>query len=310
MKLHKKLLKFVSDNKFRISILNEIGLFNDMSDEKFLKLMYKTYFNEELNLDNPKSYNEKIQWIKLHDRNPLYTTLVDKYNVRQYVAKMIGEKYLIPIYGVYSNVNEIDFSQLPEMFVLKCTHNSGKGMCICRNKSELNEKKCKKQLQLGLKENYYMHAREWPYKNVPRKIIAEKYLIDDSGEGLRDYKFYCFQGKVKLILIVLDRFSSSATKGIFFTENFERVDMQWGFENYDGDIKKPEKFDEMIEISEKLSKDLVNSRIDLYLAKNNEIYFGEITLFDGSGFEEIVPKKWDYQLGNWLALPTDKDEVN
>ena len=273
-----------------------------MDDKKFIEKMFKATMDYPLNLENPKSFNEKLQWLKLYDRNPLYTKLVDKYKVREYISEKIGEDYLIPLLGVWDDPEEIDFDSLPNKFVLKCNHNSGLGMCICTDKSKIDIKKVKNELKSGLAQNYYLNGREWPYKNVSRKIICEKYMTDETGKNLRDYKFYCFDGKPKIVGIYQDRNSDKETTGDFFDMNFEWVDLRFGMPNALNKPQKPQKFQEMIKIAEILSEGMPEVRVDLYIS-NNKIYFGELTFFDGGGFDKIEPLEWDYKLGSWIKLP-------
>ncbi|WP_278682169.1 ATP-grasp fold amidoligase family protein [Anaerococcus vaginalis] len=273
-----------------------------MDDKKFIEKMFKATMDYPLNLENPKSFNEKLQWLKLYDRNPLYTKLVDKYKVREYISEKIGEGYLIPLLGVWDDPEDIDFDSLPNKFVLKCNHNSGLGMCICTDKSKIDIKKVKNELKSGLAQNYYLNGREWPYKNVSRKIICEKYMTDETGKNLRDYKFYCFDGKPKIVGIYQDRNSDKETTGDFFDMNFEWVDLRFGMPNALNKPQKPQKFQEMIKIAEILSEGMPEVRVDLYIS-NNKIYFGELTFFDGGGFDKIEPLEWDYKLGSWIKLP-------
>lgn len=253
-----------------------------------------------LNLKNPKTFNEKLQWLKLYDRNPKYTTNVDKYKVREYISDKIGDEYLIPLIGVWNNPDDIDFDTLPKKFVLKCNHNSGKGLIICKDKSNLNLDKTKKELKNALKEDYYMRSREWPYKNVPRKIICEEYL----GENPNDYKFFCFNGKVEYILVCSDRFDS--IKETFFDRNWNVAPFKRPNIEIDDKIKKPINFNKMIELSEFLSKDIPFLRVDFYEV-DNEIYFGELTFYTASGFSPFEPNDWDYKLGDLIELPENKN---
>lgn len=298
----KKANKYISNQEYRLRVNSKLGLYNNMDDKKFIEKMFKATMDYPLNLENPKSFNEKLQWLKLYDRNPLYTKLVDKYKVREYISEKIGEDYLIPLLGVWDDPEDIDFDSLPNKFVLKCNHNSGLGMCICTDKSKIDIKKVKNELKSGLAQNYYLNGREWPYKNVSRKIICEKYMTDETGKNLRDYKFYCFDGKPKIVGIYQDRNSDKETTGDFFDMNFEWVDLRFGMPNALNKPQKPQKFQEMIKIAEILSEGMPEVRVDLYIS-NNKIYFGELTFFDGGGFDKIEPLEWDYKLGSWIKLP-------
>ena len=278
-----------------------------MNDEEYIKRKYKAIFGTELDLENPKTYNQKIQWLKLYYRRPDYTKYVDKFEVRSYVAKTIGEEHLVPLLGVWDSPKDIDFDKLPSKFVLKCNHNSGLGMCICENKDELQTDRVISGLEKGLKQNYYLTGREWPYKNVKRRIIAEKFLVDESGVELKDYKIYCFDGKVRLIMINSDRNSKCATKADYFDEDFNHIDMIWGYEQADITPKKPAHFEEMKMLAEKLSKDMPHVRVDFYVA-DDKVYFGEMTFFDGSGFDAFEKIEYANMLGDWIKLPAPIEE--
>lgn len=285
--------------------LNYRKMLNWLPDKVFLEAAFRARFGRKLNLNNPETFNEKLQWLKLYNRKPEYTKMVDKYLVRDYVKEKIGEEYLIPLLGVWDDPEKIDFNELPMQFVLKCNHNSGLGMCICKDKNSLDINKVKEELKKGINQNYYLTSREWPYKDVPRRIIAEKYMVDESGYELKDYKFYCFDGKVKLVMINSDRMSSEKTKANHFDENYQPLDFVWGYENAEIPPQKPEKFEEMKYLAEKLSEGITHVRIDFYQTPSG-IYFGEITFFDGSGFDAIEPIEWDYKIGSWLKLPMEK----
>lgn len=447
----KRVNKFVTNTEARFGFLNSLGIYNRMPDERFLKKAFRAIMGQELNLDNPQTFNEKLQWLKLYNRKPEYTMMVDKYKVREYVAKTIGEEYLIPLLGVWDDPDEIDFEKLPNQFVLKCNHNSGLGMCICKDKSKLDIRQVRNELRKGLNQDYYLTGREWPYKNVPRKIICEKYMEDEAGKELndyklmcfnskvkttfvcsnrfsedglnvtfydtdwksmpfekhypasvtnfsrhvsyeemvriaeklaqhipfvrvdfyeikgkpyfgeltfasggekfnpeeadvapetciklpsicgggylickeecflwmhsiqtvlpkttelKDYKFYCFDGVMKFMMINSDRNSGKTTKADYFDRKFNCLNFKWGYEHAEECPAKPDKFNEMIEIAEKLAKDLPHVRVDLYEC-NRTVYFGELTFFDGSGFDKIEPIKWDYKIGEWCVLPED-----
>lgn len=294
--------QFVLDPKVRFGYLTRAGFYNHMSDEEYLSRKYQLYFGQKLDLQNPQTFNEKLQWLKLYNRKPEYTVMVDKYKVREYIAQELGEEYLIPLLGVWDNPDEIDFDALPNQFVLKCNHNSGLGMCICKDKSELDISKVKVELRKALKQDYYLTGREWPYKDVPRKIIAEKYMEDVSGD-LKDYKFYCFNGEMKFVMINSDRNTSRPTRADYFDRDFNWLDFTWGYSHAEVHPKKPEQFEKMVAIVEKLAKGLPHIRVDLYDC-NGKIYFGELTFFDGSGFDKIEPLEWDYKIGKLLKLPT------
>lgn len=308
-KIQKK-LKYVLDRDMRFLLLSENGLYNKMNDEDYLKRKYKAKFKRDLNLDNPKSFNEKLQWLKLYNRKEEYTRMVDKYAVKEYVSDVIGEKYIIPTLGVWEKFDDIDFDRLPNQFVLKCTHDSG-GLVICRNKASLNISKSKKKINKSLKRNFYYLNREWPYKNVKPRIIAEKYLedsYDDNGNGqLTDYKIFCFNGVAKFIMIASDRHSSSGAKTAYFDRNFKKIDnLRWGHNVNNKAVTKPQKLDEMILLAEKLSHGIPHVRMDFYLI-NNRIYFGEMTFFDGGGFDVIEPYEKDLEFGSLIDLPDKHD---
>nr|WP_301183545.1 ATP-grasp fold amidoligase family protein [Limosilactobacillus fermentum] len=255
-----------------------------------------------LNLDNPQTFNEKLQWLKIHNRKPEYTTMVDKYAAKQYVADKIGSQYIIPTLGVWDHFDDIDFDALPDQFVLKCTHDSG-GLVICKDKSRLDKKAAKRKIEYYLRRKYYYVHREWPYKDVKPRIIAEKYMTNGSSEELSDYKFYCFDGAVEFVMINSDRNSDKPTKADYFDRDFNWLDFTWGYQHAEIRPQKPKEFDEMLEIAEKLAKGLPHIRVDFYDC-NGQIYFGELTFFDGSGFDKIEPLEWDYKIGKMLKLPT------
>lgn len=282
--------------------LNYRRMLNWLPDKAFLAAAFRARFGRKLNLENPKTFNEKLQWMKLYNRKPEYTMMVDKYLVREYVREKLGEEYLIPLLGVWDDPDKIDFDNLPMQFVLKCNHNSGLGMCICKDKNNLDIVQVKNELRRGIEQDYYLTGREWPYKNVPRRIIAEKYMVDESGYELKDYKYYCFDGKVKIVMINSDRMSSEKTKANYFDENYQQLDFIWGYENAKIPPAKPEKFEEMKCLAEKLSEGIPHVRIDFYQTPKG-IFFGEMTFFDGCGFDAIEPIEWDYKIGSWINLP-------
>jgi len=297
-----KIFRLFTDRKFRFSVMSARGLYNWMPDKKFLETKFKIQMGKKLNLDNPKTFNEKLQWLKLYDRNPLYTTLVDKYAVRQYIKDTIGEEYLIPLVGgPWKTFDEIDFDALPDQFVLKCTHDSG-GLVICRDKSKLDKEKARRKIEKCLKTNYYYGNREWPYKNVPPQIIAEKYMTDTLTAELRDYKFFCFDGMVKALFIATERANETEeTKFDFFDENFQHLPFTNGHPNAAKLPEKPKRFELMKELAAKLSKGIPHVRVDFYEV-DEKVYFGELTFFHWSGLVPFNPPEWDQKVGDWITL--------
>ena len=270
-------------------------------DSIYLKIIFKKIMHKSLNLDNPQTFNEKLQWLKLYDRKPEYTTMVDKYAVKKYVADIIGEEYIIPTLGVWNHFDEIDFDKLPNQFVLKCTHDSG-GLVICKDKAILDKVAAKKKLETSLKNNYYWGGREWPYKNVKPRIIAEKYMADD----LCDYKLFCFDGVPRLTLVCSERFTKDGLKEDFYDEAWNHLNLQRpAHGNVLLPIARPKQYELMKELAAKLSEKIPFVRIDFYEIHNN-VYFGEITFYPASGFEGFKPEEWDLKLGEWIQLPYEE----
>lgn len=275
------------------------GLAPYLSDKLYLKLLFRHRVGYSLNLDNPRSYNEKLQWLKLNDLHLEYTQMVDKVEAKKYVASKIGEKYIIPTISVYDNVEEIDFDALPKQFVLKCTHDSG-GIVVCKDKALLDVEKAKRKLKKGWGKNYYKYNREYPYRDVKPRIIAEQYMEDESGYELKDYKFFCFSGEPQLLFVATDR--PLDTKFDFFDLNWNHLPFTNGHPNNPNPIAKPKNFEEMKDVARKLSQGLPHVRVDLYNV-NGKIYFGELTFFHWSGMTPFVPQEWDYKLGELIKLP-------
>lgn len=275
-----------------------IKISNLIPDRIYLKIKYRLKMKKKLNLKNPQTYNEKLQWLKLNDRKEIYTTMVDKYEVKKYVANIIGEEYIIPTLGIYNSFEEINFENLPEKFVMKCTHNSG-GIIICKNKKQFDKRKAKKILEDCLKENFYYQSREWPYKNVIPRIIVEEYIEDNKEKDLKDYKFFCFDGNPKLLFIAIDR--PKNTKFNFYDINFKKLPFSQHYENFNKKVDKPKKYNEMIKLSKKLSKGIPHIRVDFYEV-NGKVYFGELTFFHFAGFEMFEPNEWDYRLGKLINI--------
>ena len=273
-----------------------------LSDKEFISLTYKHKTGKEINLDSPKSFNEKLQWLKLHDRNPMYTDLCDKIKAKDIVEKLLGKEYIVPTLGVYNDAKEISFDKLPNKFVLKCNHDSG-SVIVCRDKKSLNYKKTVKSLNKDLKLDYYLQSREWPYKDIDRKIFAEEYIEMKENTCMIDYKFYCFDGVPKF-LYVSQGLEDHSTAGISF---FDLKGNRLPFKRNDyREIKSfflPNNFSEMLKIAEKLARFSTAKfiRIDLYTT-NGKIYFSEFTFFPCGGFTPFEPKDADDQLGEMIEL--------
>ena len=281
--------------------LGSMGLFNWMSDETYLKIAYRSLMGKKLDLKNPKTFNEKLQWLKLYDRKPIYTTMVDKYEAKKYVASIIGEQYIIPTLGVWDKFEDIDFDKLPNQFVLKCTHDSG-GLVICRDKSKFDIQAAREKINKSLKRNYFWQGREWPYKNVKPRIIAEKYMEDSQTKDLKDYKFMCFNGKVNCSFVCTERHTNTGLKVTFYDRNWKIMPFERHYPRSKTPISKPLNYDKMMELAEILSKDISFIRVDFYSVQE-KIYFGELTFYPGSGFEEFSPFIWDKKIGDWIKLP-------
>lgn len=274
-----------------------------LPDEMFIRLNYLRRMKQWPDLKNPTTYNEKLQWLKLHDRQPLYTQLVDKYEVRRFVEERIGGEYLVPLAGgPWNSFDEIDFDALPERFVLKCTHDSG-GLVICRDKRTLDREKARRRISQSLQQNFYYHNREWPYKDVQPRIIAETYMEDASTSELRDYKFFCFDGEPRMLFVASDRQTAGEeTKFDFFDMDYNHLDLRNGHPNAAVPPEKPVQFGLMRELAQKLSQGIPHVRVDLYEV-NGRVYFGEMTFYHWSGMVPFDPPEWDRKLGSWIGLP-------
>ena len=269
-------------------------------DRSYIEYIWSKRMNYPLNLDEPKSFSEKLQWLKLYDRRPVYTTMVDKLAVKKYVADIIGEEYIIPTLGVWNSPEDIEWDKLPDQFVLKCTHDSG-GLVICRDKSKLDRVEAVKKIKKSLRRNYYLAGREWPYKNVPRRVLAEKYMVDNQTEELRDYKFFCFNGEVKALFIATDRQVREEPFFDFFDADGNHLDFRHGHPNAPVVPKLPSQFVLMKQLAAKLSIGYPELRVDFYEV-NGCVYFGELTLFHHSGWMPFDPIEWDYKMGEWIKL--------
>lgn len=284
------------------------GIFKYFPDKMVLKRLYYIHTNKKLNLINPQSYNEKLQWIKLYDRKSIYSTMVDKYEAKKYVADIIGSQYIIPTLGIYNSLDEIKFDELPNKFVVKCTHDSG-GLVIVKDKSKLDIGLIKSKIEKSLKKNYYYHSREWPYKNVKPRIIIEKYMEDKNNATMRDYKFFCFNGKPELMYLSEGLENHETASMSFYDMNFKITDCKRkDYKLLDYYPEKPVNFEKMKEFASILSKDIPHLRVDFYEI-NGKLYFGELTFFTCSGFIPFEDDKWDYKLGQLIDLNlVNKDE--
>ena len=295
-----RLMRVMRDpSKFWLWIVRRLSPL--LPDKLYLTLLFHHYCGKWIDWKNPKGFNEKLQWLKVYNRKPEYTTMVDKVAVKAYVAQLIGEEYIIPTLGVWDDPDDIDFDALPDQFVLKCNHNSGVGLCICKDKSELDIEAVKSELRKGLKQDYYMLGREWPYKHVPRKILAEKYMVDESGVELKDYKVFNFNGEPEIIEVDFDRFVSHCRNLYDKDWNFIEMEIEYPSKR-SHQITRPEHLEQMLDIARKLSKGIPHVRTDFYSIEG-KLYFGEITFFHGAGHEHFRPEEWDERLGKLIHLP-------
>lgn len=294
-------MKYFEFERRLIEKLKYLHLLDSLSDEMYLRIMWRGNVHRRLNLKKPKSFNEKLQWLKLHDRNPLYHMMVDKYESKEYVAQLIGSNHVVPTYGVWDCFTDIDFSRLPNQFVLKATHDSG-GVVICRNKDSFDVEKAREKLNTSLKRNYYLNGREWCYKDVKPRIIAEEYLEELGEAEIIDYKFYCFHGEPRFLYVSqglekhstarLDYMMLDWTKAPFYRNDYMH------FEELP---PKPQKFEQMLEICRKLSKGIPFVRVDVYEIAGS-VLWSELTFYPGSGFAMFEPKEWEDKIGEWLEL--------
>lgn len=299
-----KLTKYLFDADYRFLVNNGLGFHRDMPDKEYLERVYKARLGKEANIDEPKTFNEKLQWLKLHDRNPAYHKMVDKAEAKRYVAGKIGAEYVIQTLGVYDRFEEIDFSKLPDRFVLKCTHDSG-GIVLCSDKAVFDLIKAKKTINRFLKRDYYSIWREWPYQGLPHRIIAEEYI--ESKDGLTDYKVHCFNGVPRLVLVCKDRFSAAGLTEDFFTEDWEHLDVRRPHHpNAAQPEQKPAELDDLLRLSRILSDGIPFVRIDFYIVKHR-ILFSEMTFFPAAGFTAFEPDEWDKIFGDWLTLDVKRN---
>ena len=282
--------------------LQYYGFFNWLGDETYIKWRYRLIFNKRLDIENPISFNEKLQWLKLYDRNFEYTKMVDKYEAKKYVASIIGEKYIIPTIGIYDKFNDIDFEKLPKQFVIKCTHDSG-GLIICKDKDKFDKNAARKKINKSLKRNYYYSGREWPYKNVKPRIIVEKYMTDENSSSMKDYKFFCFNGVPKIMYLSEGLENHKTAAMSFFDMNFELVNCKRkDYKLLKYQPSKPRNFEKMKEFASLLSSGIPHLRVDFYEI-NGELFFGELTFYTNSGMIPFENEEWDLKMGKWVELP-------
>lgn len=285
-----------------------------LPDKLFLSWRFHREMGYWMDWKHPRTFNEKLQWLKLYNRKPEYTIMADKVKAKEWVAERIGAEYIIPTLGVWDDPDDIDFDKLPNQFVLKCNHNSGLGMYICKDKSKMDVEAVKQGLRKGLKENYYLHGREWPYKDVPRKILAEQFMVNEVDEvgrtfrdntELTDYKFFCFDGEPYYCQVIRNRSTE---------ETIDIYDMEWNHQPFVGlnpEVKNgsdpvpcPPHLNKMKEICRCLAKDIPFVRVDLYVINERE-YFGELTFFPMQGMGRFTPDEWNEKIGDMIHLPDD-----
>ncbi len=292
-------IRLFKNNKaiFIFAIIQKLGIF--IPDKLYLQLLFRCKMGCWLNLRNPRSFNEKLQWLKLYNRNPLYTTLVDKFAVKKWVAEKIGEEHIIPTLGVWENAHNIDFDNLPNQFVLKTTNGGGGDVILCNDKLSLDKENAINHLNRSLKKNIYKTLGEWPYKNVIPRIIAEQF-ITDGNESLIDYKVLCFDGEPKLVEVHEGRFKVHTQD--FYDIEWKHLPIIQGTPLSGRIIEKPFFLDEMLNLSRRIAQNMPHVRVDWYFA-SNKLLFGEMTFFDASGFDAFEPREYEVLMGRWITLP-------
>lgn len=284
-------------------VLSKKGVFNWLPDKLYISLLFRHYMRYWINWNSPHTFNEKLNWLKLNNRNPLYTTLVDKESVKKWVSDKIGAQHVIPTLGIWNKFEDINFDKLPNQFVLKCTHDSG-GLVICTNKSTLDVSAAREKINNSLKRNFYYQSREWPYKNVKPQIIAEKYMEDEQDAELRDYKFYTFNGEPRFLLLATNRQCENKPLCFdYFDMDFNHLQLtnHWHPNNPYEVPHKPQNFEKMKEFAKILAKDIPHVRVDFYEV-NGQVYFGEMTFFDMGGFLKLHPDSWERDWGDLIKI--------
>ncbi|MBR4961232.1 MAG: glycosyl transferase [Clostridia bacterium] len=304
MNFVRKIVKYLTHPRKIIVYLNSHGFGRLFPDEFYLKCLYRECIGKKLDLENPETFNEKLQWLKLHNRRPEYTVMVDKYAVKDYIAEKIGGEYSIPTLGVWESFDDIDFNALPEKFVLKCTHDSG-GLVICRDKSTFDREAARKKICRSLKRNYYWFGREWPYKNVKPQILAEQYMEEKNkrsiAESLNVYKVFTFGGKPRLIQMIQGDKTVHEVIDYFDTE-WNLLNLRQNFSNSSEPPDRPQTLERMLRLASELSENLPFLRVDFYEV-DGHLYFSEFTFFSDCGLAAFHPEEWDGILGSWIELP-------
>lgn len=294
----KKLMMYITDRDYRVKVNSRYGIYDHLSDEEYIKKVFRAYMQKELDLNNPKTFNEKMQWLKLYNRNSEYTRIVNKITFKDYIEEKIGPGYTVPLLGVWEKFDDIDFDKLPDKFVLKCNHDSG-GLVICKDKSKLDIKAAKEKIERCLKKNYYWVFREWPYKDVKPMILAEEYL--EFPEGMAEYKLFSFNGEAKIIDVCQGVAHTPTRTNTFFDRSWNRLPIQTYLPNEEGHIEAPAELPQMLEIADKLSQGIPQVRVDFYIY-NDKIYLGEMTFYHNSGMIKINPDEWDLKMGEYVDL--------
>ena len=289
----------IKKDKKRLPIMLLKATSKYFSDETYIRLKYKLMFGKEINLNNPRTFNEKLNWLKLNYRNPMMTVMADKYWAKQWVAKKIGQQYVVPCYGHWETVEKIEFDKLPERCFLKSNQDSGGGMLIDKSKgidmNAVRERFSSKAIQ---KKNWYWSSREWGYKHIEPCILAEEYLDEGTGHELHDYKFWCFNGQ-PIYMYVTNK--GKVVKENFYDMDFNPVNINHGFERTVPEYQKPGNFEKMKELATAMSEGIPFVRIDFFNV-NEHLYFGECTFYDWAGFKPFEEEEWDGKLGELLDL--------
>ena len=289
----------MSFNRLLAAVISRICVW--LPDDIYLKTRYRLIMKSKLHIDNPQTFNEKLNWLKVYHRIPFYTLLVDKSTVKEYLESIIGKEHIIPTLGIWDDFNQINFESLPEKYVLKSTNGGGgDGIIICKDKYKLNYYRTRIKLAKSMKSDWRIQ-REWVYRDIKPRILAEEYLKSGS-DGLNDYKFFCFNGMVQLFKVDFDRFVGHRAN--YYDRNLNLLSFGEKLcpPNFEKKIVFPESIKKMIELAEKISCNIPFVRVDLYEVNGN-IYFGEMTFFPNSGFGKFTDEGWDYKLGSWLVLP-------